>query len=383
MKIEKAAREFEDWVRVRLPQPPGADERAIDFKHAQMAGAKSAFPFLRASFFRWAQRWVAEAGELAKAPRVLAVGDLHVENFGTWRDAEERLIWGVNDFDEAWELPWTSDLVRLAVSASLAVDDGGFNFTTGEVCNRILDGYRDGLKEGRVAAFDLGEGHDRLRAMVERAFKPAEKFWAPFDDPDSKWQKPACVPSGAKAALLAVVPQGAEAEDYREQCGPYEEGEREPAGLGSLGRPRYCLVARNRFVREAKAIVPSALAWVLKVQDAPTRGERLLAARPRPDPYTAVRDGWIARRTAPDAVKVSLKKLKKDGFEREDEEKLFHAMGRETANVHLASAGAQSLADDVAARHKDDANWFEKAVKDWRDKVEEDWKAFAPKAAQE
>jgi len=36
---------------------------------------------------------------------VLAVGDLHVENFGTWRDAEGRLIWGVNDFDEAWRLP--------------------------------------------------------------------------------------------------------------------------------------------------------------------------------------------------------------------------------------------------------------------------------------
>jgi len=32
---------------------------------------------------------------------VLAVGDLHVENFGTWRDAEGRLIWGVNDFDES------------------------------------------------------------------------------------------------------------------------------------------------------------------------------------------------------------------------------------------------------------------------------------------
>ena len=31
----------------------------------------------------------------------LSVGDLHVENFGTWRDSEGRLIWGINDFDEA------------------------------------------------------------------------------------------------------------------------------------------------------------------------------------------------------------------------------------------------------------------------------------------
>jgi uncharacterized protein (DUF2252 family) len=25
-----------------------------------------------------------------------------VENFGAWRDVEGRLIWGINDFDEAW-----------------------------------------------------------------------------------------------------------------------------------------------------------------------------------------------------------------------------------------------------------------------------------------
>src|SRR5260370_32652719 len=47
---------------------------------------------------------------------VLAVGDLHVENFGTWRDAEGRLTWGVNDFDEAYPLPYTIDLARLATS---------------------------------------------------------------------------------------------------------------------------------------------------------------------------------------------------------------------------------------------------------------------------
>ena len=28
------------------------------------------------------------------APQVLSVGDLHLENFGTWRDADGRLVWG-------------------------------------------------------------------------------------------------------------------------------------------------------------------------------------------------------------------------------------------------------------------------------------------------
>ena len=49
---------------------------------------------------------------------LLCVGDLHVENFGVWRDAEGRLVWGVNDFDEACEAAFAGDLVRLLASAS-------------------------------------------------------------------------------------------------------------------------------------------------------------------------------------------------------------------------------------------------------------------------
>src|SRR5262245_32358222 len=54
--------------------------------------------------------------DLTDAPRLLAVGDLHVENFRTWRDAEGRLVWGVNDFDEVAEMPYAVDLVRLVAA---------------------------------------------------------------------------------------------------------------------------------------------------------------------------------------------------------------------------------------------------------------------------
>ena len=56
------------------------------------------------------------------APQVLCVGDLHLENFGTWRDADGRFVWGVNDFDEAAAMPFVLDLVRLATSIRLAPD---------------------------------------------------------------------------------------------------------------------------------------------------------------------------------------------------------------------------------------------------------------------
>jgi uncharacterized protein (DUF2252 family) len=114
MNIAKATAKYEAWLsrRIHLITPD------LDFKHAQMRSAP--FPFLRATFYRWAQVWPEVCEEAARAPVVLAVGDLHIENFGTWRDIEGRLIWGINDFDEAWRLPYTNDLIRLATSALLA-----------------------------------------------------------------------------------------------------------------------------------------------------------------------------------------------------------------------------------------------------------------------
>ena len=115
MNITKATEKYEAWLARHL--------RIIDAGPRSSSTSRCApppFPFLRATYYRWAQIWTEVCGEAARAPRVLAVGDLHVENFGTWRDIEGRLIWGINDFDEVWRLPYTNDLIRLATSALLA-----------------------------------------------------------------------------------------------------------------------------------------------------------------------------------------------------------------------------------------------------------------------
>jgi hypothetical protein len=118
MNIVKATRRYEEWLGRHTPLV----KPDLTLKHERMAEA--VFPFLRATFYRWMQIWPEVCPDLAKAPPVLAVGDLHVENFGTWRDLEGRLVWGVNDFDEAAVLPYAVDLVRLATSALFAIEEG-------------------------------------------------------------------------------------------------------------------------------------------------------------------------------------------------------------------------------------------------------------------
>src|SRR5450755_4160656 len=115
MNILEASAAYEAWLRRYMPLVP----TDLDLKHERMA--EDEFRFFRATFYRWCQRWRALATGERGATKVLSIGDVHVENFGTWRDADGRLVWGANDFDEPATLPWTHDLVRLAASAHLAI----------------------------------------------------------------------------------------------------------------------------------------------------------------------------------------------------------------------------------------------------------------------
>ena len=152
MKIAKATARYEAWLARHLK----IIEKDLLFKHEQMRTAP--FPFLRATYYRWAQIWKEVCPEAAAAPNVLAVGDLHVENFGTWRDIEGRLIWGINDFDEAWSMPYTNDLIRLATSALLA----RMGCDSKQGIAAILKGYLEALEAGG-RPFALAERHPSLR----------------------------------------------------------------------------------------------------------------------------------------------------------------------------------------------------------------------------
>src|SRR5271170_7450206 len=156
--VALATAEFERWASRHVHMV----RSDVELKHRNMALA--AFPFFRATFYRWAQWLPLICAELSKGPQVLAVGDLHVENFGTWRDLEGRLIWGVNDFDEVFPMAYTIDLVRLAVSAHLAVEEEHLQLNARDACDAILEGYRQGLA-ARGRPFVLAEDNKWLRVI--------------------------------------------------------------------------------------------------------------------------------------------------------------------------------------------------------------------------
>ena len=116
MDIRQATKSYEAWMR----DCTKVVESELTWKHTQMR--TDLFMFFRGTYYRWAQLWPEVCTDLRTAPKLLAVGDLHVGSYGTWRDREGRLCWGVDDFDDSYPLPYTSDLVRLAASVKIVTD---------------------------------------------------------------------------------------------------------------------------------------------------------------------------------------------------------------------------------------------------------------------
>lgn len=353
MDIQEATQLYEQWLGHQI------DWVVPDLGHKHERMAASQFEFLRATYYRWAQIWREACPELAGARELLSIGDLHIENFGTWRDSEGRLIWGINDFDEAYPLPWTADLLRLATSALLAIDTDHLSLGRSKACSSILQGYKDSLaSQGRP--FVLAEDHEWLRKISLSKLRNPVIFWRKLDELVT-WTD--ALPENAENGIRQLLPLP----DLE-----YRIAHR-IAGLGSLGRPRLVALANwqgGRIAREAKALALSACSWA-EGERGPNRSyqQTLLEAAVRvSDPYLRVLDGWIVRRLAPDCVRVELSSLPTH----RDESRLLYSMGFELGNVHLANPDV--CGEVLAELDKLPENWLPDASKAMVKLVMSDWK---------
>ena len=324
----------------------------IDYKHHRMK--KSAFIFLRATYFRWAKKIGDWCPQLMDAPPVLSVGDLHLENFGTWRDADGRLVWGVNDFDEAAIMPYVLDLVRLAASIRLAPDLAVGNQAAAEA---LLKGYREGLDDPQPA----------LLTKAKPGCGPMPN--APTSSRRNSGRKSPDIPRQVRR-------RGRRSADRHSAKGRGKKVRMcsRRKGGGSLGRPRYVAVAYWRggqVLREAKALVPSAWVWAHGKKNQTSNFLELANGRYRaPDPFLHVRNKFIFRRIGADSQKIELgddagAMLRLD---------LLRAMGFDLASIHAAGSPAtRAIQRDLRKRP---GGWLNAAAKAAATAVERDFEEW-------
>ncbi|EJZ22089.1 DUF2252 family protein, partial [Rhizobium sp. Pop5] len=223
--ISQSVRNFENWLAGELGDDLVKDD--LRDKHDKMRSDD--FVFLRATYWRWCEIILDICPELAGAPEVLAIGDTHLENFGTWRDVEGRLVWGVNDFDDAAVMPYALDLVRLAASAILARGDNGPSVRMiGEL---ILGGYRRGLENPLPVI--LERDYKWLRKALVLPNSERREFWEKYENL-APGEKPA--PSAYIEVLAGALPPGVWS----------LRGKAAQRRQGSLGRPRFVAYAEWR-----------------------------------------------------------------------------------------------------------------------------------------
>jgi hypothetical protein len=194
------------------------------------------------------------------------------------------------------------------------------------------------------------------------SFKPPLDFWAKLDRlPVAR--KP--LAANVKRALEKTLP------DPRME---YKVVRRQ-AGLGSLGQERFVAIADwegGLIAREAKATLPSSCVWLAgkrgknqSLYEAAIRS----AIRSR-DPFQVIEGQWLIRRLSPDSNPIDIQSLSRHA----DERMLLHAMGQETANVHLGSKRQVSNIQRDLRKRK--PKWLPEAGGRMAKLVEQDWKRY-------
>jgi uncharacterized protein DUF2252 len=345
-------RDYESWMRAQL----GDAFVARDLKEKHKVMRKELFSFLRGTCWRWAETAPAICPELMDAPPVASVVDAHVGNFGLWRDADGRLAWGVNDYDEACVTPWPLDLVRLAASALIAGGAGGRGAAA--TAAAVHDGYREGLVRPRACILEL----DRpwLRDLFAASDGKRAQFWDALFAAKRRKQPP---PAPFAAALSAALPEPGLAP----RIAPRR------AGVGSLGRLR--LVASledyrgGPLAREAKAVLPSC--WDRDA--APGALYSLAFGRYRsPDPWLRPLGEVVVRRLGANSRKLDLADHGPAVRRR-----ALSAMATDIASIHAADA------DRIAAVHEDfarrGAGWLRDAALAVAEATRREWKEYRSK----
>jgi Uncharacterized protein conserved in bacteria (DUF2252) len=328
MHAAKLLERYERWCDRALAFDPEARAQ----KHRRMAA--SPFAFLRGSYPVWLDRFGADAAHAA-AIVPLGVGDLHVENFGTWL-APAGEAFGVNDYDETGPVPFTNDLTRLAASAMLAAQAGHLAVGPHDIAAHLWNGYaanRDAV--GAVLLAGDAVPHVAAVAAMWRAGRPGAKRFA--SGIDALPQAPAGTAAPAPAPGFALRAQRTRI-----------------AGLGSRDHPRLVLdgeLGGERAVFERKPIAPATARFLAGVDPVPDPEPYAELLRRQDERAPALRaqvrvDGTtVVRRLDPERGRIEIADLP----HRRDEHALLWMMGYCTAAHHRLSADTDAFAAELDA----------------------------------
>lgn len=239
----------------------------VKLKYAAML--ENAFRFYRGSCHLFYER-IAALKTMPKSPIGWISGDLHLENFGSYKGNNKLVYFDLNDFDEAVKAPVLWEVVRLVTSIFIAFQtldidgDQAMNMAT-----LLLKSYATTLIDGKAMDLDprtakgiTGEFLKRAERsstdelLQKRTFKKGRKLQ--LDTSDERHFK---LEKELKAELISHM------EEWLSQNSdsPYNYRVKDVvyrlAGTGSLGQKRYLFLLKSRQKKDSYLLIDMKQAY--------------------------------------------------------------------------------------------------------------------------
>lgn len=265
IRVAERIREFNAW---RDPQRLALKYRAM---------RTSAFAFLRGTCHLFYER-LPEVSMLRAAPLAWVCGDLHLENFGSYKGDNRLVYFDLNDFDEAALAPCTWELVRILTSILVGGESIGLDKAQARTLSRrFLDGYVAAIEDGKARWVERETAQGMVRKLLESLrLRKRQDF---LDGRTVRVRGRRKLRVDGKRTLPVTAKQRARIKRFMRKFGKQQPNPkfyrlldvaRRIAGTGSLGVERYVLLIEGKgspngnYLLDLKEALPSALAPFLR-----------------------------------------------------------------------------------------------------------------------
>jgi uncharacterized protein (DUF2252 family) len=379
-----------EFNRDRLPE-------GIKRKYNEMS--INAFSFLRGTCHLFYEDLPRDHSLFTTPPLVWSCGDLHLQNFGSYKGEDRLVYFDINDFDESLLAPASWDLARCLTSLHLAADTLELAPTAAQtLCQNFLTRYTTALAEGKARTIHRETAKGLVSDLLETLL---QRDRAPFLDKRSRLsgKTRTLKPIDGKTSPIPI----AEATWVNQLIQTWANTQPDPdfyevldvmhriAGNGSLGLERYLILVTGKgspdknYLLDLKAARPSSIAPNCSQPQWPSAADRIVSIQQRfqespPALLHALthnnNSSYILRELQPSADKIDLADHS-GKFKRYD--KLVQTMAEVVAWGQLRSSGRQgsAIADDLITFAQ--TNWQQELLdyaQNYAQQVREDYQTF-------
>ena len=347
----------------------GRDPERLALKYRKMRA--NAFAFMRGSCDLFYAR-LAPTNLPKNSPLVWVCGDLHLENFGSYKGDNRLVYFDVNDFDEAALAPASWDLIRLLTS--ICVGTQGIAASADDtyaLCESFLTTYSSALAAGKAYWVERDTAQGPVRTLLDAS---RERTRLDFLNARTETigKKRALLLDGKKALPVSPMQrkQVTEFMSSFAKCqstpGFYQvlDVARRVAGTGSLGLDRFAILVKGKgspdgnYLLDLKLATPSSLLPYLKIKQPrwQSQAHRVVALQQRSQamPMAFLQavlmgdNAYVLRGLQPLEDRVTIAPGK---HSMADLKHVLASMGKIVAWMHLRSSGRQgsAIADDLIA----------------------------------